>query len=227
LFYLGFGLGIFCSAPLWAWFVALGALLLAAEASLLWWIPAIALSVVFLIKEIRVKLITQPLFSMLKSKGLLPKISDTEKTALRAGDVWVEGELFSGKPDFKKIFENPYPVLSEEEQAFIDDEVNVVCSMTSDWEVFETRDLPKEVWKYLKSKKFLGMIIPKEYGGLGFSAYGHSCVIEKLASHSQVLTITVMVPNSLGPAELLLHYGQEEQKKHYLPRLADGRVCFD
>lgn len=220
-------LGYF-SAPLWAWFVALGTLLLGVEASLLWWIPSLALAVVLLIKEIRVKLITQPLFAMLKSKGLLPKISETEKTALRAGDVWVEGELFSGKPDFKKIFDNPYPKLSEEEQAFIDNEVNIVCAMTSDWEVFEKRDLPEEVWKYLKSKKFLGMIIPKEYGGLGFSAYGHSCVIEKLATHSQVLAITVMVPNSLGPAELLLHYGQEEQKRHYLPRLADGRdiPCF-
>ena len=216
------------SAPLWAWFTALAVFLLGCDASILWWIPAIALAVVFLIKEIRVKLITQPLFALLKSKGLLPKISDTEKTALRAGDVWVEGELFSGKPDFKKIFANPYPTLSEEERAFIDNEVNEVCAMTSDWEVFEKRDLPKKVWKYLKKKKFLGMIIPKEYGGLGFSAYGHSCVIEKLASHSQVLAITVMVPNSLGPAELLLHYGLDIQKEHYLPRLADGREipCF-
>jgi len=218
----------FFAAPLWAWFVALGVFLLGCDASFFWWIPAMALAVVLLIKEIRVKLITKPLFSLLKSKGLLPKISDTEKTALRAGDVWVEGELFSGKPDFKKIFENPYPALTEEEQAFVDNEVNEVCAMTSDWEVFEQRDLPKEVWRYLKSKKFFGMIIPKEHGGLGFSAYGHSCVIEKLASHSQVLAITVMVPNSLGPAELLLHYGKEEQKKHYLPRLSDGRdiPCF-
>ncbi len=218
----------FFSAHLWVWFVALGVFLLSCDASIVWWIPSIALAVVFLIKEIRVKLITKPLFSLLKSKGLLPKISDTEKTALRAGDVWVEGELFSGKPDFKKIFANPYPTLTEEEQAFIDNEVNEVCAMTSDWEVFEQRDLSKEVWSYLKSKKFLGMIISKEYGGLGFSAYAHSCVIEKLASHSQVLAITVMVPNSLGPAELLLHYGQEEQRKYYLPRLAEGKEipCF-
>jgi acyl-CoA dehydrogenase len=218
----------FFEVPLWAWFAALALLLLGSDASFFWWIPAIALAVLLLIKTLRVKFITQPLFDMLKAKGLLPKISDTEKTALRAGDVWIEGELFSGKPDFKKIFANPYPLLSVEEQAFIENEVNEVCAMTSDWEVFEQRDLSKEVWAYLKNKKFFGMIIPKEYGGLGFSAYGHSCVIEKLASHSQVLAITVMVPNSLGPAELLLHYGQEAQRKHYLPRLAEGKEipCF-
>ena len=218
----------FFAAPLWAWFVVLGILLLGTGASVLWWIIAIAIAIVFLHTPTRVKLITHNLFKFIEKNGLLPKISDTEKTALRAGDVWVEGELFSGKPDFEKIFANPYPTLSQEEQNFIDNEVNVVCSMTSDWEVFESRDLPKEVWKYIKENKFFGMIIPKEQGGLGFSAYGHSCVIEKLASHSQVLAITVMVPNSLGPAELLLHYGTEAQKEHYLPRLADGREipCF-
>ena len=227
LIFVSILLGYF-AAPLWAWFVALAVFLLACDASLLWWIPSVALALVLLIKELRVKLITQNLFNFIEKKGLLPKISETEKTALRAGDVWVEGELFSGKPDFKKIFANPYPKLTDEEQDFVDNEVNEVCAMTSDWEVFESRDLPEDVWKYLKEKKFLGMIIPKEFGGLGFSAYAHSCVIEKLASHSQVLAITVMVPNSLGPAELLLHYGLEEQKMHYLPRLADGRdiPCF-
>ena len=216
------------AAPLWAWFVALALFLLGCGASWLWFVPLVAVGAVLLHKPTRVKLITQNLFKLIEKKGLLPKISDTEKTALRAGDVWVEGELFSGKPDFEKIFANPYPTLSKEEQDFINNEVNEVCAMTSDWEVFESRDLPKEVWKYIKEKKFFGMIIPKEQGGLGFSAYGHSCVIEKLASHSQVLAITVMVPNSLGPAELLLHYGTEAQKKHYLPRLADGRdiPCF-
>ena len=220
-------LGYF-AAPLWAGFTALAVFLLGCEASVFWWIPSLALALVLLNKELRVKFITQNLFNFIEKKGLLPKISETEKTALRAGDVWVEGELFSGKPDFKKIFANPYPKLTKEEQAFIDNEVNEVCAMTSDWEVFESRDLPEEVWKYLKEKKFLGMIIPKDFGGLGFSAYAHSCVIEKLASYSQVLAITVMVPNSLGPAELLLHYGLDEQKSHYLPRLADGREipCF-
>ena len=180
------------------------------------------------LKNTRVKYFTKPLFNLLKAKGLLPSISDTEKTALRAGDVWVEGDLFSGRPDFDKIFSYPYPKLSDQEQSFLDNEVEEVCAMTSDWTVFQKRDLPKKVWKYLKVKRFFGMIIPKEYGGLGFSAYGHSCVIEKLATHSQVLAITVMVPNSLGPSELLLHYGLDKQKEHYLPRLADGREipCF-
>lgn len=218
----------FFAAPLWSWFVVLGLFLIVFDASFFWWIPTLALAVLLLLKEVRTTYITQPLFDILKTKGLLPKISDTERTALRAGDVWAEGELFSGNPDFKKIFANPYPLLSPEEEAFINNEVNEVCAMTSDWEVFEQRDLPKKVWSYLKEKRFFGMIIPKEYGGLGFSAYGHSCVIEKLASHSQVLAITVMVPNSLGPAELLLRYGQEEQRKHYLPRLAEGKEipCF-
>ncbi len=179
-------------------------------------------------KALRVKLFTTPLFKMLKSRGLHPSISETEKTALRAGDVWMEGDLFSGHPDFAKIFAYPYPKLTDEEQSFLDVEVEELCAMTDDWEVFTARNLPEHVWEFIKNKRFLGMIIPKEYGGLGFSAYGHSCVIEKLATRSQVLAITVMVPNSLGPAELLLHYGLDSQKDHYLPRLADGREipCF-
>jgi acyl-CoA dehydrogenase len=179
-------------------------------------------------KTLRMKCLSTPLFNLLKSKGLLPSISDTEKTALRAGGVWIEGDLFSGHPDFEKIFSYPYPKLSDEEQTFLDNEVEELCAMTKDWEVFQKRDLPEKVWNYIKEKGFWGMIIPKEYGGLGFSVYGHSCVIEKLATRSQVLAITVMVPNSLGPAELLIQYGLEKQKEHYLPRLADGREipCF-
>ena len=181
-----------------------------------------------ILKTLRVKLFTTPLFKMLHSRGLLPSISDTEKTALRAGGVWMEGDLFSGHPDFAKIFAYPYPKLTRKEQAFLDNEVEELCAMTSDWEVFTARNLPDKVWEFIKKNNFLGMIIPEEYGGLGFSAYGHSCVIEKLATRSQVLAITVMVPNSLGPAELLLQYGLDSQKKHYLPRLADGREipCF-
>jgi acyl-CoA dehydrogenase len=181
-----------------------------------------------ILKTIRLKAVSKPLFHFLNSRGLLPTISETEKTALRAGGVWMEGDLFSGHPDFEKIFEYPYPKLSAEEQHFLDNEVEELCAMTDDWEVFQKKGLPAEVWSYLKKNRFLGMIIPEKYGGLGFSAYGHSCVIEKLATRSQVLAITVMVPNSLGPAELLLHYGLNKQKDHYLPRLADGREipCF-
>ena len=180
------------------------------------------------LKTLRMRLFTKPLFNQLKARGLLPSISNTERTALRAGDVWLEGDLFSGHPDFARIYSYPYPKLSDEEQAFLDNEVEEVCAMTDDWTVFKKRDLPAEVWSFIKEKKFFGMIIPKAYGGLGFSAYGHSCVIEKLTTRSQVLAITVMVPNSLGPAELLLNYGLEKQKEHYLPRLADGREipCF-
>jgi len=211
------------SAPLWAYFVVTLGMMVILDVSVWWWIPLLFLALLFLYPPIRRELVTRPLVGFIASHGLLPRISETEKTALRAGDVWIEGELFSGKPDFAKIFAYDYLALSEEEQAFLDNEVEAVCAMVTDWEIFSERDLPAEVWAYLKQHKFFGMIIPKAQGGLGFSAYAHSCVIEKLATHSQVLAITVMVPNSLGPAELLLHYGTKAQQAHYLPRLADGR----
>ena len=158
----------------------------------------------------------------------MPKISQTEKIALTSGTTWVDGELFSGNPDFKKIMEMSYPKLTQEEQNFIDNEVEELCKICVDYQVQILRDLPPEVWQYLRDKKFFGMIIPKTYGGLGFSAFAHSCIIEKLASRSVPLAITAMVPNSLGPAELLLHYGTKSQQDFYLPRLADGRElpCF-
>ncbi|MFM8186365.1 MAG: acyl-CoA dehydrogenase, partial [Alphaproteobacteria bacterium] len=147
---------------------------------------------------------------------------------LTSGTTWVDAELFSGNPNFQKIMEFNYPKLTQEEQSFMDNEVNELCKICVDYDVQKLRDLPEAVWQFLRDKKFFGMIIPKEFGGLGFSAYGHSCVIEKLASRSVPLAITAMVPNSLGPAELLLHYGTIEQKNHYLPRLAIGQElpCF-
>jgi acyl-CoA dehydrogenase len=160
---------------------------------------------------------------------MLPQLSETEKTALEAGTVGFEGELFSGMPKWNDLLSQPKPLLSPAEQAFLDGPVEEVCKMTNDWDITHVRaDLPPEIWDYLKKNKFFGMIIPKEYGGLGFSATGHSRVIAKLASISSTLSSTVGVPNSLGPAELLLHYGTDEQKNHYLPRLADGREipCF-
>ncbi len=165
---------------------------------------------------------------LIKKLGLLPKISETEKIALTSGTIWVDGELFSGKPDFKRIFAEKYPHLTSEEESFLKNEVEELCKICSDYEIQHHRDLPEKVWHYLSDHKFFGMIIPKEYGGLGFSAYAHSCVIQKLASRSVPLAITAMVPNSLGPAELLMHYGTQKQRDYYLPRLAVGKdlPCF-
>jgi acyl-CoA dehydrogenase len=180
-----------------------------------------------LITPLRQMLITR--YALKFYTRILPPLSDTEKVALEAGTVGFEGELFSGRPQWKVLLDQPKPELTAEEQAFLDGPVEEACRMTNDWETTHVRaDLAPEVWDYVKKHKFFGMIIPKEYGGLGFSAYAHHRVIMKLASVSATLSSTVGVPNSLGPGELLLHYGTDEQKKHYLPRLADGREvpCF-
>ena len=160
---------------------------------------------------------------------LLPTMSDTERDALQAGTVWWDGELFSGNPNWSLLRNNPPARLSVEEQAFIDGPCAELCRMLDDFDITHRRaDLPPEVWAFLKSRGFFAMIIGKQYGGLAFSAYAHSCVLVKLASRSIVCASTVAVPNSLGPAELLNHYGTEEQKAHYLPRLARGEdiPCF-
>ncbi len=198
------------------------------EPGMLFWMIYIPVNIILLTPSIRQELISRHLVSLVNRLHLMPRISETEKTALRAGTIWVDGEFFSGKPDFDSIFKENYPSLSQEEKEFLENEVDTVCEMTDDWAVFKERDLSEEVWRYLKENKFFGMIIPKSYGGLGFSALGHSAVIQKMASRSQVLAITTMVPNSLGPAELLMHYGTTKQKEHYLPRLADGTdiPCF-
>ncbi|MES1942777.1 acyl-CoA dehydrogenase [Salinisphaera sp. PC39] len=164
-------------------------------------------------------------------RRVLPPLSDTERTALEAGTVWWEGELFSGRPDWHRLAAIPEPELSAEEQAFLDGPVEQLIDLCDEWRItHEDADLPDEAWRFLKENRFFGMIIPKEYGGLGFGAYAHSCVLAKLGSGPAAITVgsTVAVPNSLGPAELLLHYGTNEQKNHYLPRLADGREipCF-
>jgi acyl-CoA dehydrogenase len=162
-------------------------------------------------------------------RRMLPSMSTTEREALEAGTVWWDGELFTGGPNWDKLMGAKRPELSAEEQAFVDGPCEEVCRMVRDFEVtHELGDLPPAVWAYLKAKGFFAMIIPKRYGGLEFSAYAHSCVLVKLASRSATLSSTVAVPNSLGPAELLLHYGTEEQKNYYLPRLARGDEvpCF-
>ena len=188
----------------------------------------LTINALLLFRPLRTALISKQLVGIVNKLKLMPAISETEKVALRTGTVWMDGEIFSGAPNFNTVLNESYPQLTEAESAFLNKEVDEVCSMTKDYEVFQNRDLPDNVWDYLKKNHFFGMIIPKEYGGLGFSALGHSAVIQKLATHSQALAITTMVPNSLGPAELLMHYGTQAQRDHYLPRLADGTdvPCF-
>jgi acyl-CoA dehydrogenase len=170
---------------------------------------------------IRKLLISRPVFRLMKS--MLPQMSQTEREALEAGNTWWDAELFSGDPDWNVLLDLPAPKLSAEEQAFIDGPVETLCSMLDDWDITHNRrDLPAEVWEFIKRHRFCGMIIPKQYGGLEFSEYAHSEVVMKLSSRSSTAAVTVMVPNSLGPAKLLLEYGTEQQKDHYLPRLASG-----
>jgi acyl-CoA dehydrogenase len=166
---------------------------------------------------------------MLVFRRMLPPMSTTEREALEAGTVWWDGELFTGGPDWQKLLSAKAPALTAEEQAFIDGPCETLCRMIDDFDITHRRaDLPPEVWDFIKKKGFWAMIIPKQYGGLGFSAYAHSTVVVKIASRSSTVASTVVVPNSLGPAELLLHYGTEEQKQHFLPRLARGEEipCF-
>ncbi len=168
------------------------------------------------------------LIAFARRKGLVPRISDTERQALEAGTVWVDGELFSGRPDFRRLLAEPYPQLTERALAFLDGPVEEVCAMVDEWEMSRTRELPAEVWRYLKEKRFFGLAIPEEYGGHGFSALALSTIFGKLASRSLGLSAVVLIPNSVGPGELLLAYGTQEQKAHYLPRLARGDEipCF-
>ncbi|MFI4919627.1 MAG: acyl-CoA dehydrogenase [Legionellales bacterium] len=179
------------------------------------------------IKPLRRKLISKYLFHMV-SKAM-PAMSATEREALEAGTVSWDGDLFSGAPDFTALQNLPTVQLSEEEQAFLDGPVNTLCRMLDDWDITHNlTDLPPEVWQFIKDNKFLGMIIPKAYGGLEFSATAQMSVLVKIYGRSVTAATTISVPNSLGPGELLLKYGTEEQKKYYLPRLADGREipCF-
>lgn len=234
------------STPVWALFLIL-LLVLLFRRSRLWtaslvllglvvslplpmWIDLTALIIlgVVNIPPIRRQLLSRPLMVWMNRAGLLPAISETEQTAIEAGNVWIEGELFGGKPDPARLTETPWPELSEKERAFLYGPVDEICRKVSDWEVFQERGLPEDVWEQFKRDRFFGLIIPEEYGGHGFSHTAHSTIIAKLASRSGPLATTVMVPNSLGPAELILHYGTERQKQYYLPRLARGEEipCF-
>lgn len=229
LFVLAAALGLgFVGAPLWAWTALAAVLLLGLGAPTWLWIAFLALAAVFNLRALRRPLMTRPLMGILVKLGIIPPISDTEKQALEAGTVWVEGELFSGRPDWDRLMGEAYPQLSGEELAFLEGPVEELCAMTDDWDVYQRRDLPPEVWQALKDKGVFGMIVSKEFGGLGFSTAGVSAVISKLASRSTPLGITAMLPNSLGPAELIMHYGTAAQKDYWLPRLASGEEvpCF-
>jgi len=190
------------------------------------WLLLLAVALPLLLPQQRRSLFTAPLFAWFKR--VLPPMSATERDAIEAGTVWWDGELFSGRPKWDTLLAYPKAQLTEEEQAFIDGPTEALCAMVSDWQIGQQMDLPVEAWAHIKQHGFFALIIPKQYGGKGFSAYAHSQVAMKLATRSGDLASTVMVPNSLGPAELLMHYGTEAQRDHYLPRLARGEdiPCF-
>jgi acyl-CoA dehydrogenase len=221
------------SAPVWTVVFAIGLALVTAYAGwsrtlivVLWFVFMLTAALANP-TPVRRYLLSLPLIGFFRR--ILPQVSQTEQEALDAGTVWWDGDLFSGKPDWGKLLSYPKPTLSAEERAFLDGPVEELCRMVNDWQItHELHDLPPPVWQFIKDQGFLGMIIPKQYGGLGFSALAHSEVVMKLSSRSGTTAVSVMVPNSLGPAELLLHYGTAEQKNRYLPRLAKGleMPCF-
>ncbi|MER2493934.1 acyl-CoA dehydrogenase [Catenovulum sediminis] len=187
----------------------------------------IAVAILFGVTDIRKKWISEPIFKMFKR--ILPPMSETEKEAMEAGDVWWDGEIFSGKPDWHKLHNYPDAKLTDKEQAFIDNQLETLLAMLNDFEiVHDSKDLPKDVWDYLKREGFFAMIIPQEYGGLAFSATANSTIVAKIATRSVSAAVCVMVPNSLGPGELLTHYGTQEQKDRWLPGLSNGTEvpCF-
>ncbi len=190
-------------------------------------ILVVTLAVVFGVADIRRNLITKPVFTVFKK--ILPPLSDTEREAMEAGDVWWDGELFKGKPDWQQLHSFPKPELSADEQAFMDNQVETLLGMLDDYKIVqEQRDLPVAVWDYLKREGFFAMIIPKAYGGREFSAIANSTIVSRIATRSLTAAVTVMVPNSLGPGELLMHYGTQQQKDFWLPNLANGTdvPCF-
>lgn len=187
----------------------------------------LTVALIFNWSTLRIRVISQPIMGLFRKA--LPTLSSTEKEALEAGTVWWDRELFNGQPNWQRLLSHPQPILTHEEQAFLNGPVERLCDMLNDWNITSKHnDLPEKVWNHLKRERFFGMCISKGYGGLGFSAQAHSAVVAKISGRSVTAAVTVMVPNSLGPAELLRHYGTEEQRTHYLPKLADGREipCF-
>ena len=193
----------------------------------IWLILLFAALAVVLHDGLRLRLISEPVRRALSK--MMPEMSDTERAALDAGTTWWEKELFSGRPNWQQFDDIALSTLTEREQAFIDNETEQLCAMLDEWQIqHELKDLPEEVWQFIKDKRFLSLIIPEEYGGLHFSPYAQSWIVSKIASRSSVAAVTVMVPNSLGPGELLAKYGTAEQQEYWLPRLATGEEipCF-
>ncbi|WP_437344521.1 acyl-CoA dehydrogenase [Pandoraea communis] len=226
---------LFYRAHAWQWLIATALWVgVGAAAALTGTVATVVLAIVFVLPALILSIgpwrrawVTAPMLA--KFRTIMPEMSETEKDAIEAGTVWWDADLFSGRPDWQKFMALPAPTLSAEEQAFMAHEVEHLCDLSNDWESTQVwQDLPPKAWQYAKDAGFLGMIIPKRYGGLEFSAYAHSQVVMKLASRCSAAAVSVMVPNSLGPAELLLHYGTEAQKNYYLPRLAKGEEipCF-
>jgi acyl-CoA dehydrogenase len=191
------------------------------------WLGFLVIFIPLNIPVIRRWVVSSAVFKLMKKA--LPTMSQTEREALEAGDTWWDAEIFSGQPDWQVLHDLPAARLSQEEQNYIDGPVEKLCAMLDDWDITHNRlDLPEKVWDFIKKNKFCGIIIPKHYGGLEFSEFAHSEIVMKISSRSSSAAVSVMVPNSLGPAKLLLSYGTEEQKNHYLPRLAIGKEmpCF-
>jgi len=225
----------FVGAPLFVWTLAIGGGLFALYGAgalgttglgiaLMVFAP---LALILNLHPLRQRLITNFIFGPFKA--VLPEMSSTEREALEAGDVWWEAEMFRGRPEWDKLLDFPYTQLTPQEQSFLDNEVEEACKMVDDWKCeFEDKDLTPEVWQFLKDKGFFAMLIKKEFGGLGFSSAAQSAVVTKLATKSITLAVTVMVPNSLGPGELLMYYGTPEQQKQWLPGLIKGTElpCF-
>lgn len=225
LIYQQVALGVASAIVVVAWLV-LGLLTPALYSP--WLLAPLALILVVLnVPPIRRAVLSKPVFGVLKKS--MPPISATERDALEAGTTWWEKQIFSGKPDWNEFAQINLPQLTAEEQSFLDNEVNELCTMLDEWKIHnDLKDLPAEAWQYLKDKKFFGLIIPKEYGGRDFSPHAQSRIMSKIASRSGTAAVTAMVPNSLGPGELLVKYGTEEQRQRWLPGLANGTEipCF-
>ena len=215
-------------APLFVWSVCFLFFLFILQCHWIFFLIFLFYCIFFVVTPIRRAIVTRTLMKILNRFNIFPRISETERTALLAGKTWVEKEFFSGRPQLQKLFTEPKAQMTEEEVHFLNNETQTLCSMIDDWKIYKTRKIPDQVDQYIREKKFLGMVIPKSYGGLGFSHLAHSRVLETICSRSYSAGIYVMVPNSLGPGELLVHYGTEKQRKYYLPRLAVGREipCF-